>query len=233
MPRPSGPLPGPALALLAVLLASTTARAELPGVSLAARVGYTLPSLDDDTDVSARYLPVQLDAMAVLPLGFRAGVYGSYGFPGPDNGGGFEGLLRVGVQVHYRIPLPVVHPWVGVGTGYARTAPVDSTTAVNDDVGRDRSTSNPNSSLVNRRSFSTLYERGWEPFNLQAGVQFSLLPRLELGPFVQYEYGTKLPSLPRTSISTSAGPVTATSNATTEGARVTRLTFGLRAELTF
>jgi hypothetical protein len=62
----------------------------------------------------------------------------------------------------------VVKPWVGAGIGYewlsltSKAGGVEATSSL----------------------------RGLEAFNLQAGLQLSLLPVLSLGPYVQYQRGT-------------------------------------------
>ncbi len=156
-----------AAAAASVMVASQEARADIIPISVAARIGYE--KFSDDKAGDFGYLPIQLDAMYNLGYGLHIGAYGSYA-PAVSKPDGIDSstLTRVGIQAHFKLSLPIIHPWVGAGTGY------------------------------NHLSFKTkevagfsaeASDGGWEQFNLQAGVQFALLPILELGPYVQFERG--------------------------------------------
>lgn len=151
------------------LLSVGSARAEK--ISLAARLGYGIATGESQTGrkVEGGVVPLQVDALYALGFGLRVGVYGSYGIltglpDGVDNGT----QTRLGGQVHFSLPVPVVKPWVGAGIGYEWVS--------ND------------TTLSGTKTKSSV--SGLELFNLQAGLQFSVLPLLSLGPYVQYQRGT-------------------------------------------
>lgn len=154
---------------VATLLSVGTARAET--ISLAARLGYGIPTGESQTGkaVEGGVVPLQIDAMYALGFGLRVGLYGSYGVltglpAGNENGR----QTRLGAQAHFSLPVPVIKPWVGAGIGYEW---------VSNDV-----------TLSGTKTKSSI--SGLELFNLQAGLQFSVLPLLTLGPYVQYQRGT-------------------------------------------
>jgi hypothetical protein len=81
-------------------------------------------------------------------------------------GGGCSGYdMRTGLEVVYGfIPDGGMNPWVSLGTGWQWTNGGDSTSSV------------------------TL--SGWEYFNVQAGLDFSLMKMFALGPYVGYYGGS-------------------------------------------
>ena len=188
-----------------VLVSSSAARADVIPISIGARVGYA-KFLNSDSDVG--YLPFQADAMYSVGFGLRLGLYGSYG-PAVSKPDGLDSasLLRAGIQAHFRLPLPLVHPWVGAGTGYERASGSGSSLGLKSEV----------------------TSSGWERFNLQAGLQFTLLPVLELGPYVQYENG----KFSSGTVKIDGKEVSGDSSikATDDGHG--RINVGLRAELSF
>jgi hypothetical protein len=162
------------LAASLILAFAPAAHADTIPISLGARIGYGIPSGESTKNAPMKdgiggVIPVQLDAMYSLGFGLRLGLYGSYGLlTGLKNNVDSGSQTRLGLQAHFTLPVPLVKPWVGAGIGYewlsltSKAGGVEATSSL----------------------------RGLEVFNLQAGLQLSLLPVLSLGPYVQYQRGT-------------------------------------------
>lgn len=169
----------------AVLAASTlfvsSAKADTIPISVAARLGYGVPTGSATksptgaeskmSDTVGGVIPLQVDAMYALGFGLRIGLYGGYGVltgvKAPPGGDASGSQTRLGAQAHFTLPLPVVKPWVGAGIGYEWLSTKSTVGGVSAE--------------------STI--KGLEMLNLQAGLQLSLLPILSLGPYVQYQMG--------------------------------------------
>lgn len=184
---------------MAALAAPVTTRAQL---SLGARIGYAKPTGQvvggiasaNESDFISQQVPVQIDLVYRLFLGFEVGVYGSYGFShGGVTGSTFcpsgvscqtTNVYRAGGQVAYTLPTPLLKPWVGVGAGYewATLARVGTT------------------------NFGA---RGPEKVNFQVGVDLAL-PHLRVGPFVTLTEGDyAITSSPTSGVISSSVPSTA------------------------
>ena len=154
------------------LLSVRTAQAET--ISVGARLGYGVATGDTVKgsplkDSASGVIPLQIDALYYLGLGFSVGAYGSYGIlTGLSDTAESGTQTRLGAQAQFVLPLPLLKPWVGAGIGYewqGRKAKLNGTTT-------DVSAS------------------GLELFNIAAGVKFTALPILSVGPYVQYQRAT-------------------------------------------
>jgi OmpA-OmpF porin, OOP family len=170
-------------ALAASTLIVSSAKADTIPISVAARLGYGVPTgsaskspAGTESKMSDRVggvVPLQVDAMYYLGFGLRIGLYGSYGVltgvkaAGGDATDASGSQTRLGAQAHFTLPLPIVKPWVGAGIGYEWL--------------------NTKSTVAGSTAESGA--KGLEMLNLQAGLQLSLLPILSLGPYVQYQMG--------------------------------------------
>lgn len=176
--------------VLAALALPATALAQF---SIGARIGYAKPTGQiklstgtvDQSQFITSQIPIQLDLDYRIAAGFTIGAYGSYGFGEPDkssssiaqcdqNGITCESAInyRVGAQVTWSMPFPMVTPWLGAGIGYEW-------------------------SKITRQNASNVGAKGPEKLNLQLGLDVGLLA-LRVGPFVTWTTG----SYKRESIST-------------------------------
>jgi len=153
---------------------------------LGARVGYAWASGDafqgtSLADAISTQVPIQVDVGFKVMPGLTLGAYGSYGFG--QKGSLIKSLctgasscsdptdIRFGVQALFALPLPILAPWVGIGTGYEQT--------------HFKASGVP---LLGGQGLSATFS-GWEYFNLQAGADVLSIPTFGLGPYVQYSLG--------------------------------------------
>lgn len=167
------------------------------GLELGARTGYGLPfgkstgAAGDDLDrITAGQVPLWFDIGMHFSQHFTVAAYLSYGIginsdeisaACDDAAAMAAGIdvsctnsdVRLGVQFLFHIlPESLVDPWVGLGSGFEWLALTTRASA----GGESAST--------------TFAVSGFEMFNLQAGVDFKLTPRLGLGPFVTFSNGS-------------------------------------------
>jgi outer membrane protein W len=168
-------------ALAASTLIVSSAKADTIPISVAARLGYGVPTGSASkspagteskmSDQVGGVVPLQVDAMYYLGFGLRIGLYGGYGIltgvKAPPQGEASGSQTRLGAQAHFTLPLPIVKPWVGAGIGYEWLSTKTTVEGVSAESGA----------------------KGLEMLNLQAGLQLSVLPILSLGPYVQYQMG--------------------------------------------
>ena len=142
-------------------------------IVLGLRLGYGLP-MGNETEGAALsdrvsgMIPIWLDLGYMVTPNIMVGAYGQYGFASvkncPSGSDCSAHDLRFGVQGQYLVsPGEQLDPWFGLGIGYESLAgSVD---------GADGSMS------------------GLEFANLQAGLDYAVMPDLGVGPFLSMSFG--------------------------------------------
>jgi len=141
-------------------------------IVLGLRLGYGLPMGDAMESVAlsdgvSGMIPIWLDLGYMVTPNIMVGAYGQYGLVSLKNCGGADCSghdLRFGVQGQYLLsPGEQLDPWFGLGIGYESL----STTIASTDYGLS----------------------GLEFANLQAGLDYAVMPALGVGPFLSLSFG--------------------------------------------
>jgi outer membrane protein W len=149
------------------------------------RLGYGIPmgKLADETGAELSKaikgnLPIWLDLGYMVTPNIMVGLYGQYGigFAGSDIDDACDtdgvdcsfSVIRLGLQGQYHLsPAEKLDPWFGLGIGYEWLGISASRGSVSQDI----------------------TYRGFELLNLQAGLDYKVMPALGIGPFLSFSLG--------------------------------------------
>lgn len=154
------------------------------GFEIGFRVGYAIPLGDASggtpstplSDLVSGMVPLQLDVGYRINGRWMAGAYAQYGFAfAKDRAcGGDPSVscsahdIRVGAEGQYHLmPVSVIDPWVGLGIGYEWLTVTASAGGIS----------------------ASATTRGMEFFNVSAGADYKLDPKLGVGPFIGLSVG--------------------------------------------
>ena len=171
---------GALVAGLLVMCAAGTAFAQDGKIKLGLRLGYALPAGKiGDVSVAGQtadggklsdhvsgQIPIWIDAGYMVIPNLLVGLYGQYGFISTKDCDGCSAHdLRIGIQGQYHFtPEQSIDPWLGIGFGYESLG---------------------TSQTVAGQSFDAS-AHGWELLNLQGGVDFEVIPKFTVGPFLSF-----------------------------------------------